>query len=160
MSKKNQLYLVGAAIVAFFLLRKGTTPPPPPPPITCPLYYHSDGTKCVPDTPAQTQSWSFIVDPNNVSSSSVDMDHTLRVPNGFSGGIVFHDQFTNAHTHEQVAYEIWQQDFTNYGGGYINRRIRIDGLAPATLYNVFSYVTNATVTERLTGLVYKRVQTR
>lgn len=163
MKKKDMTYVAAAGIGLLFLLKRsdGTTPPPPPPPpIECPLYYSSDGVRCVPNTPAQTQSWSLIIDPNDVTINSVEMAFTLRIPNGFTGSIVMHCQATNAATHEQVDYEIWQQSYTNHAGGYINRIIRLSFPLPATLYNIFSYVTNGAVTERYTGVVFKQVMTR
>jgi hypothetical protein len=160
MKKKDTLYAVAAGLGLLYFMRGGTNPPPPPPPIECPIYYSSDGTKCVPNTPAQTQSWSFLVDPNNVDTNGVEMAYTLRIPNGFTGCIIIHAQATNATTHEQVDYEIWQQTYSNYGGGYINRIIRLDFPASNTLYNVFSYVTNCTVSERYTGVIFKGVMTK
>ena len=158
------MYAAGAAIGLFLLAKRGGTtnpPPPPPPPIVCPTeFYSSDGSKCVPNTPAQTASWSFIVDPNDVDTDSARIVHTVRIPTGFTGCIVIHCQVTNAATHEQVEYEVFQNAYTNYGGGYINRTITISFPLPATLYNVFSYVTNCTVSERYTGVVYKQVMTR
>lgn len=159
--KKNTLYLVGAAIVALFLFRRsGGDPPPPPPPITCPLYYTSDGVKCIPIAPQQVSSWSFIVDPGDVTSSSFRIVTSPRIPSGFTGCIVIHVQVTNAATHEQVAYEIFQNDYQNFGGGYINRTFTIPLPVPLTLYNVFAYVTNCAITERYTGLVFHQVKTK
>lgn len=162
MKKREQVMYAVFGILGLFLLFKksgGTTPPPPPPPLTCPLYYTSDGAKCIPITPQQVQSWSFIADPGNVDSNGFRIVTSPRIPNGFTGCIVIHVQVTNASTHEQVAYEIYQTDFQNYGGGYINRTFTIALPTPLTLYNVFAYVTNCAITERYTGLVYKQVRT-
>jgi len=66
---------------------------------------------------------------------------------------------TIAITQDQAAYEGLRFNFDNSSSGYTIRSFRVNLLTPQTTYNFYTYVTNVTVTERFTAIVFRQVRT-
>ena len=158
MKKKSQLALIGAAILALFLFRKssggggggGGG-------LTCPTGYASDGMKCVPQTPpVVTNGFRLSLNPSNATTVDFDLGVRMYVPSGFTGCFIAHFRMTA--NNQEVAYETWTRDFSNYGGGYLDNKVHIVFPIAQTTYNVFGYVTDCSMTARYTAIAYTVVR--
>ena len=156
MKKKQQLAMIGAAILALFLFRKGGGTNPPPP-LECPSGYASDGSKCVPQTPPLlTSGFRLSLNPSNVTTVDFRLGFRIFVPQGFTGCFIFHARLTA--NNQEVVYETWTRDLSNFGGGYLDQSIRIVLPTPQTTYNVFGYITDCGLTQKYTPIAFTQVR--